>query len=139
MCRFTLGILGEEIRGLSMETFQENLEHQKRGKATDRSYRAEDGLARPPVGQRSRRRDNEVFRSNGPGNGPRDSGSAARPRPSAARRRAHEGRRTVLVRRRTKDGELVEHVVVRRRTAERVRGRQREREEEGEGARHNNC
>ena len=56
-----------------METFQENLEHQKRGKGrkrqqTDRIAQR-DGLARPPVGQRSRRRDNKVVRSNGPGNG----------------------------------------------------------------------
>ena len=78
-----------------METFQENLEHQKRGKGNRQiAIAPRDGLARPPVGQRSRRRDNEVVRSNGPGNGPRDSGSAARPRPSAASRRAHEGRRT---------------------------------------------
>ena len=81
-----------------METFQENLEHQKRGKGRKRQQTdriaPRDGLARPPVGRRSRRRDNEVVRSNGPGNGPRDSGSAARPRPSAARCRAHEGRRT---------------------------------------------
>ena len=108
-----------------METFQENLEHQKRGKGNRQIVsRRATGLPGHQSGSALAAATTKSSGATGPATGraiqvpPRDLGHQLR------------------VVERTKDGELVEHVVVRRDATERVRGRQREREEEGEGANH---
>ena len=120
-----------------METFQENLEHQKRGKGNRQIVsRRATGLPGHQSGGALAAATTKSSGATGPAMGraiqvpPRDLGHQLR-----VVERTKDGE-LVLVRRRTKDGELVEHVVVRRDATERVRGRQREREEEGEGANH---
>ena len=112
-----------------METFQENLEHQKRGKGNRQIVsRRATGLPGHQSGSALAAATTKSSGATGPATGraiqapARDLGHQLR-----VVERTKDGE-LVLVRRRT-NGELVEHVVVRRRTAERVRGRQREREE----------